>query len=610
MLWRPGRRQIRTSLFSPLIRLLLRTLKISFGKEAVFKEVRGKKTIIPAPASLNYEVAGVTCAPSGPSCLLTVLSDGHYETFLYDFSNMTGRNISIPGLDWNGYFEADGSILFRRKDKDGTNLYKADSTLEAIKKVGPISKDETLIDLPIEGRPETFIRSGKYGVIYTRALGSAIESHNATFFLPEGYLSSSQGLLSGEWWTIDHPQLPDARALSLIKFSSASKDRNSPLLIKSTVVSAFATNAPAMPNYSQAAINGNDDVVVSFNGPGQRALGFLCGKQGEPGKGIRTFVQLHNDETASIITNRSTDSFIIAIHTLLRSDQFELVTLSPSSGGFAGRDCDSTTLTFQETGIPVEDTSSEFTSALNFATSADGNKVPYFLFAPKGQRIEHLIVDVYGAFALNRALPFYSDTTRRELVSSHTAIAFPIVRGDGDLGFQYAYASRTPNRDKAVADVLAVAAAAKADLPDLIAKPVVRGQSAGAWLAMRSVLARPSLFSGAIGFAGQYSFQATDNEQDHYRFFGHDDDLVSFIKSKNAPCQDLSFRFLHAVDDEKTSYADARSFADFLSSRGCRVDFETFKTGGHQIDITSANMNDASRKFHGYFDPTPTTVRH
>jgi dipeptidyl aminopeptidase/acylaminoacyl peptidase len=217
--------------------------------------------------------------------------------------------------------------------------------------------------------------------------------------------------------------------------------------------------------------------------------------------------------------------------------------------------------------------------------------------------IEHVLIDVFGAYGTSRDFPYLKESVLTNLEQTHTALVYPIVRGDGNLGYAYGVASAAPNRDKAVEDVAAVARVLSASLPGLKARPVVRGSSAGGWLAMASALAHPDLFSGAIGYSGIYDLLNNPQTTTTYRFFEAADDLAHRSAAIQAACPYLHFRFLHARNDNIAPYPQAVAFADKLKAAGCPVDFETFDMGGHSIEITFDHADDAKRREHAYYDP-------
>ena len=238
------------------------------------------------------------------------------------------------------------------------------------------------------------------------------------------------------------------------------------------------------------------------------------------------------------------------------------------------------------------------------AISPDGTKVPYTVLMAKGVTPEHVIIDVYGSYGFRRAFDEYHAMTHDEMAAAKTAIAFAVVRGDGNFGYDYAIASRTPYRDLAVADVAAVAQDIGKLLPGLTDKPAVRGQSAGGWLAFKAALTHPGLFSGAIGYSGAYLLKGDPLADNDLRYLGSRDDLTPDVAALKGVCPaGLHFRFLHAVDDFKTSYAKAQAFAAQLTAAHCPVEFVTFAAGGHNIDLDIDQMDDAVRRLHAYFDP-------
>ena len=134
------------------------------------------------------------------------------------------------------------------------------------------------------------------------------------------------------------------------------------------------------------------------------------------------------------------------------------------------------------------------------ATSADGTKIPYFMFTPKGYQANGAnptMLYGYGGFEVSM-LPSYSGTTGEAWVGRGGVYVLANIRGGGEFGPKWHSQALRENRQKCFDDFIAVA-------EDLIARKVtspahlgIVGGSNGGLLVGATFTQRPDLFNAVV----------------------------------------------------------------------------------------------------------------
>ena len=136
----------------------------------------------------------------------------------------------------------------------------------------------------------------------------------------------------------------------------------------------------------------------------------------------------------------------------------------------------------------------------NFATSDDGTKVPYFMVATKGLKLDGnnpTLLYGYGGFEISLT-PSYSGSVGRAWTSQGGVYVVANIRGGGEYGPRWHQAALKANRLRAYEDFAAVA-------QDLVRRGVtkpeklgIQGGSNGGLLVGNMVTLYPTLFSAAV----------------------------------------------------------------------------------------------------------------
>ena len=134
------------------------------------------------------------------------------------------------------------------------------------------------------------------------------------------------------------------------------------------------------------------------------------------------------------------------------------------------------------------------------ATSADGEKIPYFVVTPPGFEANGenpTLLSAYGGFEVART-PFYSSTVGNSWLTRGNVFVLANIRGGGEFGPRWHQAALKENRQRAFDDLIAVA-------EDLIARDItspdhlgIQGGSNGGLLVGAVMVQRPDLFNAVV----------------------------------------------------------------------------------------------------------------
>ena len=135
-----------------------------------------------------------------------------------------------------------------------------------------------------------------------------------------------------------------------------------------------------------------------------------------------------------------------------------------------------------------------------FATSADGEKIPYFVVMPAGfeaNGANPTLIGAYGGFEVART-PFYSGTIGSSWLERGGVYVLANIRGGGEFGPRWHQAALKENRQRAFDDLIAVS-------EDVIARGItsaehlgIQGGSNGGLLTGAVMVQRPDLYNAVI----------------------------------------------------------------------------------------------------------------
>ena len=136
----------------------------------------------------------------------------------------------------------------------------------------------------------------------------------------------------------------------------------------------------------------------------------------------------------------------------------------------------------------------------HFATSQDGTRIPYFMVAPEGLKLDSshpTLLYGYGGFEISMQ-PGYSPAVGRAWISQGGIYVVANIRGGGEYGPRWHQAALKENRLKCYQDFAAVAKdlmARKVTQPDKLG---IQGGSNGGLLVGNMVTLYPGLFKAAV----------------------------------------------------------------------------------------------------------------
>lgn len=134
------------------------------------------------------------------------------------------------------------------------------------------------------------------------------------------------------------------------------------------------------------------------------------------------------------------------------------------------------------------------------ATSADGERIPYFVVKPKGfseDTTYPTLLSAYGGFEISRT-PFYSGIMGSSWLARGGVYVLANIRGGGEFGPKWHQAALQDNRQRAFDDLIAVS-------EDLIERGItqpdklgIQGGSNGGLLVGAVMVQRPDLFNAVV----------------------------------------------------------------------------------------------------------------
>lgn len=150
--------------------------------------------------------------------------------------------------------------------------------------------------------------------------------------------------------------------------------------------------------------------------------------------------------------------------------------------------------------LPDRFDASDFVTERRFATSADGERIPYFVVRPKELAMDGsapTLLTGYGGFEVSRT-PSYADPGTIEWLEEGGVFVLANIRGGGEFGPRWHEAALVEDRQRAYDDFIAVA-------EDLVASGVtspdrlgIQGGSNGGLLVAAVTMQRPDLFGAVV----------------------------------------------------------------------------------------------------------------
>ncbi len=234
------------------------------------------------------------------------------------------------------------------------------------------------------------------------------------------------------------------------------------------------------------------------------------------------------------------------------------------------------------------------TVAQHHATSADGERIPYFIVKPRGFEANGknpTLIGAYGGFEVART-PVYSGLIGSGWVERGGVYVLANIRGGGEFGPRWHQAALRENRQRAFDDLIAVA-------EDLVERGItapkhlgIQGGSNGGLLTGAAMVQRPDLFNAVI-----IQVPLLDMKRYHKLLAGaswmaeygnpDDPDDWAFI-SQYSPYQNLSAEADYpkafvttSTRDDRVHPGHARKFVARMMEQGHDVLYYENIEGGH-----------------------------
>ena len=242
-----------------------------------------------------------------------------------------------------------------------------------------------------------------------------------------------------------------------------------------------------------------------------------------------------------------------------------------------------------------------------FATSSDGEKIPYFLVLPKGFEADGSTPTMmygYGGFEISMS-PRYSAIVGESWLSHGGAYVMTNIRGGGEFGPRWHQAALKENRQIAYDDFVAIA-------EDLIASGVtspkhlgIRGGSNGGLLTGVMLTQRPDLWNAAVVQVPLLDMKRYNKLLAGASWMGEygdpDTDDWEFIREYSPyhnidPNTDYPRAFVTtSTRDDRVHPGHARKFVASLKEQGHDVLYFENTVGGHAgaSDNTQVARNEA-----------------
>ena len=262
---------------------------------------------------------------------------------------------------------------------------------------------------------------------------------------------------------------------------------------------------------------------------------------------------------------------------------------------------------------------SKVTAEQFWATSADGEKIPYFLIRPKDAKGPLPTIQYgYGGFELS-LFPWYWNDGHRPLDAAQAwvlrggAVAVANIRGGGEFGPAWHNATRKLNHKRAFEDFAAVA-------QDLIVhgntKPAqlgIVGASNGGLLVTATMVAHPDLFGAVVcqrplvDMLRYTHFGAGASWVDEYGDPDKDPAIRDYIASYSAyqnvtpQMKTPPILFITETSDDRVTPIFARMMAAKMEDQGHDVLFNEAPEGGHGPGATNAEQADMWALSYTYF---------
>lgn len=545
--------------------------------------------ILPLPRSAEA-VGGLYCAPDGSGLCAVGLNLRSGPQIGLISKDAEIEQTGIPASYLFGFTNS-RTLYFARRRDGHTAVYGYDVPNRVERFTDDLQNDEVVDMVTINGQL-TLIARGPDGNVRTLEPNHPKVSSPD---VPSDAVNSRFGMLYAQSWAKVWTSHPQVQNLILFEFKF---DGNGQLSRRYSSLGSLPITSPLIDDGSLVSDFAGDLFGTATSADGRFIVAFCNDRSGKRNAG--QLARIHPGVAVRLVASAAGNGVLVIESSPGQAPVIGMFQFAkPSPRGFQSRTCENASVEFHDIGVESE-TAAKWIASKGFIAAPDGTRLSYVLLSPKDRSVEHLLINAYGAYG--RVLPSESLTPAilDHLFEERTAIAFVKVRGDGDAGIAAAMASRTPNRQLAVNDLISLTKDIVRQIPSLNDLPTVEGKSAGAWLAMEAALQHPELYAGAIGFSGAYLFADKASVSSKNAFFAPSDSFDRNGVLGRAHCSQQHFRIIHAVDDPVLDVEQARRFAGMLKEHGCHGELVLFNSGGHKIEVRRRSQS-ADRLIGAYF---------
>lgn len=541
---------------------------------------------IQAPSETSYD-GRIICSSDGEgTCVVGLRKDDRKLLGVFDAPSRSWIITSIE-LDRILAVASTDQVYIARTETDGAqHVLRVRTRTQEVALIGVLRAGETFDLLPIGTSLEPVFVVGANAVRFpgqpiSVPVKGGLSSGRST---SPRYVFGANGLFT---------KYPDGLDRAVIWRRSYSRDMSGKLGGPFDIAE-FLLPDPSLPLTESFKTDQRGHVLgLKASGDNLR-LEALCTTKGEGGhdvKDTKLLTTLPMLAEVRVIGDGLGEGFVVRVRRPGEKEVFDYVSFEQSApdrlGGTACSDLDAEIV--ENLPIPGSTFPTGWVEEVREFATSGGTKIQGVLFRQAEDPITTLIVDVYGASGLLRTtLGAPNDFLQSEKMKG-VAIFYPVLPGDGNLGWHFAESARSPNRTETVRMLADVVKQARSQLLTRGGKLILRGGSAGGWLAVKTALSEPNLADEVVAISGAYFFEDSDDVIRLADFFTASDSLT---EQEVAGCGKTFFRLIHGTDDQVTPLERTKRFAGIMSANNCEGALHLVVGGDHHlIDFWDLRIN-------------------
>lgn len=535
------------------------------------KDVSWQKVIFDSKFQ-NYKVNTVACAVDGSGyCVFSLNNRDSVK-----FSTLIAGNNNLNPLD----ISADNilavmnskNVIYSTKDSSALqNIFNYNISSQTSDRIGYMQFNESPVTLLVDGIFQLYIKKedGNVRMLNSEKIVTNISTSGLTKI-------TRFGVLSSEYWFNANRVENDWLSYRVHSY----KSQTDGTLKRYAFKHKAALESDSLSIGDSYVGTSKGDIISVKIADKYKSLSFLCYDKPSKRYGEGDFYPLSFFADAKLNASPFGDGFLVETQHPAIGAQLQYISFSDDQlDRIGGVDCKSRPIRakkipFKSNGLPEnwEYENVQF-------KSSEGHALAAIVIKPKDTPIKKLVFDVYGAYGEQRNYHLLPARFYDELRENNIAIIYPLVRGDGNWGRKYAVSSHTPNRLAAIKDVVEIVNKFRDQLLDKDGKVILRGGSAGAWLAVQTAFNSPDLIDHVIANSGAYFLGDIPNIENN-SFFS---DLESVDLTSRPKCQSTFFTLIHYIDDPITPINQTQRLAKFLGANSCRGEIKGLNGDKHVL---------------------------